>query len=320
MEQFTNGPTTGLDGAIDDSVTSLTVTASTNFPSSPNYRIRIDSEIMLVTAGAGTLTWTVTRGADGTTAASHIDGSTVTHVLTADAVAEFRIDNCLADTYANRPSPGKEGRIFIPTDSRQQVIQRDNGATWDSYGPYQIYTAPPASGTLTWVNQGSTTVTDDTSILMLATNHATNRHLLAKTMGSAPWTLRIACKGFGYPSSKYGLMLRQSGTGELYGWGPIINSTQAPVLSAKYSAAATGGSNAPDFQATNALVDIVWLGLGWDGTNANCWFSEDGEHWVLMHQEDLTALMTPDQVGIFVEEVNGSTLDTYMRVFSWEEL
>ena len=38
---------------------------------------------MLVTAGAGTLSWTVTRGIEGTTAASHSSGASVYHTLTA---------------------------------------------------------------------------------------------------------------------------------------------------------------------------------------------------------------------------------------------
>lgn len=41
------------------------------------------AELMLVTAGAATTTWTVTRGVEGTTAASHAGGATVAHVLTA---------------------------------------------------------------------------------------------------------------------------------------------------------------------------------------------------------------------------------------------
>jgi hypothetical protein len=47
------------------------------------FRIAVDAELMLVTAGASTTTWTVTRGVEGTVAAGHTSGSAVTHVLTA---------------------------------------------------------------------------------------------------------------------------------------------------------------------------------------------------------------------------------------------
>ena len=82
-ENFANTYQTTLNdaGGIDSSVTSLVVTSATGAPSA-NFRIKIDSELMLVTGVAGT-TFTVTRGVESTTAASHADGAAVTHVLTA---------------------------------------------------------------------------------------------------------------------------------------------------------------------------------------------------------------------------------------------
>ncbi len=68
---------TTLNGAINDSVTSITVTSADDFPSAGNYRVRIGSEVLEVTAGQGTTSWTVTRGADSSTAASHGDGAAV---------------------------------------------------------------------------------------------------------------------------------------------------------------------------------------------------------------------------------------------------
>ena len=64
------------------SATSITVTSATYFPASLNYVIQIDSEQMLVTAGQGTTTWTVTRGINGTTAATHSNGADVYMPLT----------------------------------------------------------------------------------------------------------------------------------------------------------------------------------------------------------------------------------------------
>ena len=42
--------------------------------------VQIDNEYILVTAGMGTLSWTITRGYAGSTAVSHIDGSVVTRL------------------------------------------------------------------------------------------------------------------------------------------------------------------------------------------------------------------------------------------------
>jgi hypothetical protein len=48
----------------------------------------IDSEIMAVTDVSGT-TWTITRGLEGTTAATHSSAAAVTHLLTADSLANL---------------------------------------------------------------------------------------------------------------------------------------------------------------------------------------------------------------------------------------
>lgn len=64
---------TGIDA--DD--TTITVSDFGTFPQSGTYVINIGSEQLLVTGGAGTNTWTVTRGYNGTTAAPHAAGSNV---------------------------------------------------------------------------------------------------------------------------------------------------------------------------------------------------------------------------------------------------
>ncbi len=67
-----DGASTTLASAIVSSIsTSIIVTSAAGFPTAP-FAIQIDSEILLVTAGFGTTTWTVTRGVQGTTAATHL--------------------------------------------------------------------------------------------------------------------------------------------------------------------------------------------------------------------------------------------------------
>lgn len=92
VERFANNAQTTLNGALTSGATSLTVAAATGFPTAAQYRIRIDDELLLVTAGAGTPTWTVTRGSENTAAAAHANGATVTHVVTAGAVAKLKAE------------------------------------------------------------------------------------------------------------------------------------------------------------------------------------------------------------------------------------
>ena len=84
-ERFANSAQTSLSAAISSGDTSLTVASASAFPGSPQFRVRIGAELLLVTAVGGT-TWTVTRGVEGTTAAAHAAGDSVTQVLTAAAV------------------------------------------------------------------------------------------------------------------------------------------------------------------------------------------------------------------------------------------
>jgi Tfp pilus assembly protein PilV len=68
---------TTLSGSVTGGASSMAVASAAAFPATAEFRVKVDSEILLVTAGAGTTTWTVTRGADGTIAAAHTAGATV---------------------------------------------------------------------------------------------------------------------------------------------------------------------------------------------------------------------------------------------------
>ena len=70
------GANTTLGAALTASQTTLTVASATGFPTT-SFSIRIDDEFMTVTAGFGTTTWTVTRGAHGSTATTHVISQSV---------------------------------------------------------------------------------------------------------------------------------------------------------------------------------------------------------------------------------------------------
>ena len=57
--------------------TSITVTSEAGFPA-VDFIISIDTEAMLVT-NVSTTTWTVTRGYEGSTAATHTNGTAIYH-------------------------------------------------------------------------------------------------------------------------------------------------------------------------------------------------------------------------------------------------
>lgn len=75
---ITRSATTTLDGAITSGTSPIVVHGFSHFPAAGSYIVQIDSEKLLVTAGQGTLSWTVTRGYQSTTPASHADNAPVT--------------------------------------------------------------------------------------------------------------------------------------------------------------------------------------------------------------------------------------------------
>jgi FtsP/CotA-like multicopper oxidase with cupredoxin domain len=73
-----NPKTTTRPTATTITQTMITVASAAGFPAAGAYFVRIDNEVMQVTAGQGTTTWTVARGQLGTAAATHASGATVT--------------------------------------------------------------------------------------------------------------------------------------------------------------------------------------------------------------------------------------------------
>jgi hypothetical protein len=72
-----NGAHTTLIAAMNATQTTVSVSSASGFPATSQFTVRIDNEFMTVTAGFGTTTWTVTRGANGSTAASHVNAQSV---------------------------------------------------------------------------------------------------------------------------------------------------------------------------------------------------------------------------------------------------
>ncbi len=128
-EKFINNAQTTLNGSISNSATTITVLSSTPFGGvTGNFRIVIDSEIMLVTNVSG-VTLTVTRGQEGTPAAYHGDGSVVSHVWTAGSLNQSVADCCQEGLNGSLPAAEKAGRLYFATDTL--ILYRDNGSSWD---------------------------------------------------------------------------------------------------------------------------------------------------------------------------------------------
>lgn len=92
-EQIKNSAASVLAANIGSGDGSLTVTTGqgANFPTSGDFRIIVGNEVMICTARTAD-TLTVTRGAEGSSAAAHTAGDAVTHILTAGGLTQFIAD------------------------------------------------------------------------------------------------------------------------------------------------------------------------------------------------------------------------------------
>jgi hypothetical protein len=102
-EGLANAATTTLASGISSGATSLTVASATAFPATAPFRILVvaeaanTNELMTVTAGGGTTTWTVTRASEPyngvQSASAHSSGATVEQVLTKQGLINAITDN-----------------------------------------------------------------------------------------------------------------------------------------------------------------------------------------------------------------------------------
>lgn len=136
-EQFANRPITTLNGGIDGVVTSLVVQDSSLFPLTPQFRILVESEYMLVTEVTGN-TFTVTRGVEGSSNVPHANGLPVIHILTAGALETLRSTSGLKTT----TTVVDVESAVAPTTGQMLVATDATHATWQtvpSGGPKTLY-------------------------------------------------------------------------------------------------------------------------------------------------------------------------------------
>jgi hypothetical protein len=112
-ERFANNASSALSSGIGASDTTLTVNAPGAFPSSGNFRLIIDSEYILVTGVAGAV-FTITRGIEGSTAASHLAFATVTHIVTAGALLQAQSESPILSPPG---TPISTSQAIGPTDT-----------------------------------------------------------------------------------------------------------------------------------------------------------------------------------------------------------
>jgi hypothetical protein len=280
-QQHKNDAQSSLNGTINSSVTSVDVSTGSNFPSSGNFRIIIDSEIMLCTARSSN-TLTVVRGRDGTSAASHTNGASVAQIYSSAGIAELFQDTDALFGYSSRvPAHG----LFA-----------DNGST--------ILT----SSDFTWNNQDSATVTErGGTVLMNCPKRSTySMHIQERTPPSAPYTYIAAMRAavlVGSNDSKpvFGIGFRETSSGKLLVIGVLEefffeDGPQVRVSQCSSSTSIFSNTTGPtEFQGA---CDYVWLKIENNGSNMKLYVSADSFEWVQVYSQANNAFFSagPDRV------------------------
>ncbi len=155
------------------------VASASGFPSTGNYYIRIDSEVLQVTGGQGTRAWNVSRGQLGTVAATHLTANATVTALANDWYAAFSGVATGAQnfqvTYKGKNCTGTTGAACAPltTNLPQQTVKICSWAI--------VPTGCSASNSIGWVtlpglptqpqSVGSTDLSSTWTIPGLANNY-----------------------------------------------------------------------------------------------------------------------------------------------------
>lgn len=305
-EVKSNLGTTTLNGAINNSVTSLTLTSATSFPATGNFRILIDSEIMLATEVAGAVL-TVVRGAEGTTAASHSNGATVRVVATAGGLDQV-------------------GKDLWPVFGYGQPVNKlaaDDGST--------ILTASD----FTWVNQGGASATDQNgTILLRVVKSADIQYRVLARSHTAPKTyiagfqMTVSPDDTGGRNHGLGLGFRNNSNGR---WTVIMVRTQPPASasqSLRIACAQIVGTSPASISIVRAenslclLSPTVWLKVQDDNTNLKFSVGMDSENWIELYSEARTSHITsgPDQVCFYGISEGTDAADGLFRLVHWSSV
>jgi hypothetical protein len=311
MERFTNNAFTTLAGAIDESTTPVTfaVASASAFPTAGNFRIVVDSEILLVTSVSGN-NFTATRGAEGSPIQAHAVGAGVRHVFTAGVLTQVLADNITTGPYASLPSSaGRAGRMYVPTD--EYVVMVSDGSNWLRYGPIYPVTRPNFSGA-TQVNFSGTTYSQTAfgaQIVQVGGAGGTRRGVFKSTI-TAPYKITMIYSQTGSlpgDTRTAGLAIRDSATGKLVTF----------EIAMAFGACGVHQWNSPtSFNNSPLGWGSIEYTAGWikflqihdDGTNHRFNFSADGIYWDTLYTQSKTAwLATPDQYGFIVGEGSATT-------------
>lgn len=291
-ERIENGAVSTLNGSLTSGATTVAVSDGSVFSSAEQFRVIVDSEIMLVTDVSGN-NLTVTRGAESTTAAAHNDGATIAQIITKEGTQRYMRD-------WNNP-------FFDDANGNPKQLLSSAGATL-------------VTTDFTWANQGSATVGNNNSGSFLYTvdSTASNSVRLHERTLTAPWKVTAAFvpTWLGDSSSPAcGIAIKDNAVGTFKN----IALEGDIIMHHRWTNTTTFGTN----QSTNGnfvqFGHAIWLQAEDNNTDHFFRVSNDGVNWLTLVQETRTThTATPDRVAVYLNNLN-TTFDMLIDLVAWIE-
>jgi hypothetical protein len=240
-KSHSSGAVVGWGMSSSSSDTTLKVNSAAGFPTSGNYTIVVDNEQMLVTAGQGTTTWTVQRGYNSTTRATH-GGNESVGVIYSSTTTSIQVDS----------SSGFPATPFtVKIDSEDMLVTSISGTNWT-------------------VTRGADSTTRSTH-----TSGAT----ITRVVGRGDTTLQVSNPhGPGFPSVPFMIAVGSGGSGFEHMLVTAVSGASAPYT---WTVTRAQDSTSADTHANSETVDGVapwvpssatagvWVPVGLSGTDSD---------------------------------------------------
>lgn len=290
------------------SLTQLTTNGTTLYvsqaaPIASGFRILIDSELMQVTAGGTTTTWTVIRNIEGTTLTSHSTGTPIVVVLTAGALAAILPVNSVGVHAALPVSGMKKGDTYHCTDSPYTYIY--TGTYWQAYVFGYAVTEPVLSD-FTQVKVDLSTFDSSHGGIMWSVNASSgyDYQVISTTnslIGAGAYYVDAAfIVDIGGSNGKISTHIAAGTTTgsafarSAYGW----ESSNFQWVRSRCNSPTSWESNAGLVQLTTN-APLMWLRVYDDGTTNRYFYSSTtGYTWIQRYSESRTSLFSPTAAGI----------------------
>lgn len=307
-EKYVNNAVTTLNGAINNSTTTVIVTSAALFPATGQFRILVGTgagaEIMLVTSVSSNTFTVATRGTiDDSAAQSHSDLDAVSQVLTKGALNQIIADNCQYGACGSLPSAEKAGRLYFGSD--YPMVYRDTGSAWQAYNRGAPVNPPVTSG-YTWSHASggptatNTDITNGPSILShTAIGTGDKFSAFTKSLPATPCSV-VARFILNSNAGTASCGVCMSDGTKYYFIGPMIESNITRVWSVKYSALNTYSGEYITRQDFPVNYGDMYMKITDDGTNRDSFFSNDGNSWQRFHTIGRTDFLTATTGGVFI--------------------